>query len=144
MLCLLSLFMWPLDTMCVIYISQKLLEYGTRVFLIISVLKPEFSNKQSWPLEHNTGTKQQTSDWRHQGRANRFGRIAGKWSFEIFSGMWCQSCSYRKPLALFVGGEGAVKGMSQFICASIVLQKQLYLINLQQSGALRECITFCV
>lgn len=53
-----------------------------------------------------------------------------------------QSCSYRKPSALLVGEQGAVNGLSQFICASVVLQKQLYLINLQQSGALRECITF--
>lgn len=71
------LLMWPLDIMRVIYIYQILLKYGTRV-LIISVLKPEFKNKQSRPLEHNTGTKQQNSDWGHQDRANGFGRIAGK------------------------------------------------------------------
>lgn len=83
------LLMWPLDITCAIYIYQILLKYRTRVFLIILGLKPEFKSKQSRPLEHNRGTKQQNSDWGHQDRANGFGRLAGKWSLEIFSGMWC-------------------------------------------------------
>lgn len=35
-----------------------------------------------------------------------------------------QNCSYRKPLASFVDGEGDVNDTSQFMHTSIILQKQ--------------------
>lgn len=87
-------------------IYQTLLKYEARVFWIASVLKLEFWNELSRSLEHNTGTKQQNSDWGHQGKANEFGRIAGKWSFEIFSGMCIRAAVTESPgLCLWVERE---------------------------------------
>lgn len=104
--------------------------------------KPQLGTEQAIETQ---STKQQSSDWGHQARASGFGRVGRKWSLEIFFWNMFWNCRFKKPSALFVGQEGAVKGANQLRHTSIIiLQKQLYLIKSQQYRVFRECIILCM